>query len=252
LDDECTQALAIKFRAFEISPSGLSFGMNAAIIPVRVWDLPTRIFHWVLAFCVLASIVSAYVGGNAMVWHFRLGYASFALILFRIVWGIVGGHWSRFTNFIYAPSATMRYLRGKSLPGEHHDVGHNPLGAFSVLAFLFLLAVQVGTGLFSDDEISNTGPLINFVSGSTSLALTRWHRNFGQYLIIALIVLHIGAILYYLLRKKKNLIGPMLSGDKSLMTHAPASADNVRTRLVALVLLAICVGVVAWVVKLGG
>jgi cytochrome b len=226
--------------------------MSEETISIRVWDLPTRVFHWVLAFCVLSSIVSAYMGGNAMIWHFRLGYASFALILFRVVWGIVGGRWSRFGNFIYAPSATMRYLRGKSLPGEHHDIGHNPLGAFSVFGLLFLLALQVGTGLFADDEISNTGPLINFVSGSTSLSLTKWHRNFGQYLIIALIVLHVGAILYYLLRKKENLIGPMLTGDKALVANAPASIDNFRTRLAAIVLLAICIGVVAWVVKLGG
>jgi cytochrome b len=226
--------------------------MNQEITSVRIWDLPTRVFHWVLAVCVLASIASAYVGGNAMIWHFRLGYASFALILFRVIWGLVGGHWSRFANFVYAPSATLRYLRGKSLPDEHHDVGHNPIGAFSVFGLLFLLALQVGTGLFSDDEISNTGPLINFVSGETSLALTSWHRHFGQYLIIALIVLHVGAIFYYLLRKKKNLIGPMLTGDKALVAPAPASTDNLRTRLAALVLLAICAGLVAWVVHLGG
>jgi cytochrome b len=217
---------------------------------VRVWDLPTRIFHWVLAACVLASIASAYVGGNAMIWHFRLGYVSFALIL--IVWGLVGGHWSRFANFVYAPSATLRYLRGASLPGEHHDVGHNPLGAFSVFGLLALLALQVGTGLFADDEISNTGPLIKFVTESTSHALTRWHRNFGQYLIIALIVLHVGAILFYLVRRNKNLIRPMLSGDKSLVVDAPASSDNLRTRLAALVLIAACAGIVWWVVTLAG
>ena len=79
--------------------------MSEPLIPTRVWDLPTRLFHWVLAFCVISSIVSAKIGGNAMVWHFRLGYAVFALLAFRLVWGLIGGHWSRFARFIYSPAA---------------------------------------------------------------------------------------------------------------------------------------------------
>lgn len=227
--------------------------MNDQPVPVsvRVWDLPTRLFHWTLAFCVLSSIVCAWRGGDAMVWHFRLGYAIFALLAFRLVWGLVGGHWSRFASFIYAPSTTWRYLRGGSQPHEHHEVGHNPLGAFSVFALLALLAAQVGTGLFADDEISNTGPLIKFVSNATSLALTRWHKLFGQWLIITLIVLHIAAIVFYLVRRQRNLVGPMISGDKALTVDAPSAADNARTRLLALVIAALCAGLVAWVVSLG-
>ena len=112
--------------------------MNDQANAVRVWDLPTRIFHWTLAVCVIASIVSAQIGGNAMTWHFRLGYVVFTLLAFRLLWGVVGGHWSRFVNFIYAPSAVLRYVRGDSRHDEHHEVGHNPLGAFSVFALLAL------------------------------------------------------------------------------------------------------------------
>ena len=225
--------------------------MNEQQTTVRVWDLPTRTFHWTLAISVLASIVSAWIGGSAMVWHFRLGYVAFTLLAFRLAWGLVGGHWSRFVNFIYAPAAIGRYLRGESAPHEHHEVGHNPLGAFSVFGVLALLALQVGTGLFADDEIANTGPLQKFVSGATSLALTKWHKGYGQWLIIAMLVLHITAILYLLIAKRRNLVRPMLSGDKQLVAPAPAAVDNARSRTLAALLLALCAGLVAWVVGLG-
>ncbi len=226
--------------------------MNQALQAVRVWDLPTRTFHWLLAACVIGSVISAKIGGNAMVWHFRFGYVVFTLLAFRILWGLVGGRWSRFASFIYAPSTVLRYLRGQALPHEQLDVGHNPLGAFSVFALLALLAAQVGTGLFADDDISNTGPLIKFVSGATSSLLTKWHKNVGQWLIITLVLLHVGAVLFYLVRKGQNLVRPMLTGDKQLPAQVPASADHLRSRVLALALVAACAAGVAWLVGLGG
>lgn len=220
-------------------------------IPVRVWDLPTRAFHWLLAACVVGSIASAYLGGNAMVWHLRLGYAVFTLLVFRLLWGVVGGHWSRFSNFTYAPATVARYWRGHSRAHEHHDVGHNPLGALAVFALLALLALQVGSGLFADDEIATTGPLNKYVSDATAHTLTRWHANVGQWLVIALLLLHVGAIVFYRVARRRNLVLPMLSGDKHLTVAAPASADNLRSRLLAAALLAACAGLVGWVVGLG-
>ena len=220
-------------------------------MPVRVWDLPTRTFHWVLAACVIGSVVSAKIGGNAMVWHFRFGYVVFTLLAFRVLWGLVGGRWSRFASFIYAPATTLRYLRGQSRADEHHEVGHNPLGAFSVFGLLAILAAQIGTGLFADDEISNTGPLIKFVSGATSSLLTSWHTTFGQWLIITLVLLHIAAILFYFFSKKQNLVRPMLVGDKALTPDVPASVDTGASRTLALVLLGVCAALVAWIVNLG-
>jgi cytochrome b len=225
--------------------------MNDAAIEVRVWDLPTRAFHWALALCVGFSVLSAHLGGNALVWHFRCGYAVFALLVFRLVWGVVGGRWSRFSTFVYRPSTVLRYLRGGSEPHEHHDVGHSPLGAFSVFALLGLLALQVGTGLFADDEIANTGPLIKFVSGTTSLALTWWHKDVGQWLLVALVAVHVGAILFYLLRLRRNLLRPMIVGDKRLAVAAPPSVDNLRSRFLAALVLAVSAATVAWVVYLG-
>ena len=218
---------------------------------VRAWDLPTRIFHWTLAPLVV-SIISAQIGGNAMVWHLRLGNAVFTLLAFRILWGVVGGRWSRFTSFVYTPATTLRYLRGESRDDEHHDVGHNPLGAFSVFGLLALLVAQTGTGLLADDEISSTGPLTRFVSGATSSLATRWHSKFGQWLIIALVLLHIAAILFYWLKKRRNLVRPMLTGDKPLSADVPASVDNLCSRALAAALLLVCAAGVAWVVSLGG
>jgi len=219
---------------------------------VRVWDLPTRVFHWVLALTIVASVVSAKIGGNAMIWHFRFGYLVFALLAFRILWGLVGGRWSRFSSFIYAPGTVLRYLRGQSRGDEHHDVGHNPLGSFSVFALLGVLGLQVASGLVADDEIANIGPLNRYVSSALAGQATHWHKDYGQWILLGLVALHILAVLYYLVGKRKNLVRPMLGGDKALPTDTPAATDNVPTRLFALLLAALCAGGVAWVSSLGG
>ena len=124
---------------------------------IRVWDLPTRLFHWLLALAVVALVVSAKIGGNAMNLHLRLGYGVFALLLFRLAWGVVGGRWSRFASFVPTPARLRAYLKGHT-PIDA-QVGHNPLGALSVLAMLAVLSMQVGTGLLADDEIAYAGPL---------------------------------------------------------------------------------------------
>jgi cytochrome b len=217
---------------------------------IRVWDLPTRLFHWLLTLAFIGSVVSAKIGGNAMVWHFRFGQAVLALLVFRLVWGLVGGHWSRFGRFLWSPAALLRYLRGQPRPGEHLDVGHSPLGTLSVIALLALLAVQVGTGLVADDEIANIGPLSRFVAVDIARAATGWHKGLGQDLLLVLVGLHVVAVLVYLLVKKTNLISPMLGGDKTLPAGTPASADGARQRLLALVLAAAAVALSVWVSSL--
>ena len=218
--------------------------------PVRVWDLPTRVFHWLLAVCIVGLIVTGKVGGNALVWHMRLGLMVLALLSFRLVWGLIGGRWSRFASFIYAPGTVLRYLRGQQRAGEHLDVGHNPLGAGSVFALLAVLAVQVGTGLLADDEIATTGPLNKYVASATGLLATGWHKGYGQWLLLALVGLHLAAIAFYRWRGS-NLVLPMLTGDKALPADVPASRDNAATRLLALVVLAGCVAVAGWVWRQG-
>jgi cytochrome b len=215
---------------------------------VRVWDLPTRLFHWALAGCVVALVTTGYIGAGLMDWHARLGYAVLALLLFRMIWGFVGGRWSRFVSFFYSPRSVIAYLRGQAHPD--HLVGHNPLGAGSVFAMLLLLLVQVGTGLVSDDEISFTGPLNRFVETSKGLAATWYHKQIGQWVVIGLVVLHVAAILFYLWKKRDNLIWAMLKGDKQVTHAAPSSRDDALTRLAALVLLCLCAAAVTWLVGL--
>ena len=217
---------------------------------VRVWDLPTRLFHWSLAACVVASIVTGYIGGGVMEWHARVGYTILTLLLFRLVWGFVGGHWSRFSSFIHAPGSVIAYLRGQSHPD--HLVGHNPLGALSVIAMLAFLLVQVATGLVGDDEISFTGPFNRFVSNANGLAATWYHKRIGQWVLVALVLLHVGAVLFYLWKKGEDLIRPMLRGDKEIGRAVVASRDDLASRSVALAVLLACGAAVTWLVRLGG
>ncbi len=216
---------------------------------VRVWDLPTRLFHWGLVACVVGLIITGNVGGNAMVWHGRLGYAVLTLLLFRLVWGLVGGRWSRFASFLYGPSTIVAYLRGQGRP--EHRVGHNPLGMLSVLALLLILLAQVGSGLFADDEIAFTGPLAGLVSGDWVRQATSYHKNVGKLILIALVALHLGAIAFYKLVKRESLVRPMIVGDKSVPTPVPASQDDTRSRLLALGLLLLCAATVYGIVSLG-
>ena len=220
---------------------------NSSLIKVRVWDLPTRVFHWSLVLGIVGLAISGTIGGNAMLWHFRFGYAVLTLLLFRIVWGLVGGRWSRFGAFIYAPQTIIDYLKGRGKP--EHSVGHNPPGAGSVFAMLAALLAQVGSGLFSDDDIAFAGPLTRFVSNATVSLATNYHKNIGKWIILALVLLHIAVIVFYLSRKH-NLVYAMLHGDKDLVVPVPSSRDDAFSRTGAVVTLGICAALVAWLVSL--
>ena len=220
---------------------------NSSLIKVRVWDLPTRVFHWSLVLGIVGLAISGTIGGNAMLWHFRFGYAVLTLLLFRIVWGLVGGRWSRFGAFIYTPQTVIAYLKKRGKP--EHSVGHNPLGAGSVFAMLAVLLAQVGSGLFSDDDIAFAGPLTRFVSNATVSLATNYHKNIGKWVILALVLLHIAAIVFYLWRKH-NLVGAMLHGDKELIADVPDSRDDALSRISAVVVLGICAALVAGLVSL--
>ena len=216
----------------------------------RVWDLPTRIFHWGLVTLVMGLVATGLIGGNAMVWHMRFGFAVLSLLLFRVVWGLIGGRWSRFASFIYAPRTVLAYLKGAGKP--EHSVGHNPLGAGSVFAMLLFLLAQVGSGLVSDDDIATSGPLSKFVSNAIVSSATSYHKNVGKYVLLMLVVLHIAAIIFYLMKKRENLITPMIHGDKLLEHPLPASRDDASSRALAAVVFAVCAGLVAIGVKLAG
>lgn len=213
----------------------------------RIWDLPTRVFHWSLAVAVIAQVATGL--GGAMEWHFRIGYALLALLLFRGVWGFVGGRWSRFAAFLYSPRSLGNYLRGRAHPD--HLIGHSPLGALSVFGLLLLLAIQVATGLVADDEISTSGPLARFVAGGIVGAATHWHAVQGKWIVIGLVSLHVLAVLFYVLVRRQRLVRPMITGDKRLVdgTTAP-SRDDAASRLLAMAVFAVCAAFATWIASL--
>jgi cytochrome b len=216
---------------------------------VRIWDLPTRVFHWSLAAGVIALFVTGKIGGDAMLWHSRAGYAVASLLLARIGWGFVGGHWSRFSAFRCSPRAVMDHLRRRA--DSRWEVGHTPVAALAIYAMLTFLLAQAGSGLFSDDRADFSGPLSGLVSGQTVRWLTAYHKDVGEPVLLVLVALHLGAVGYYRLRKKQDLIGPMWHGDKRLGLSVPSARDDLGSRLMAAVLLGLCSALVAWVVNLG-
>jgi len=202
---------------------------------IPVWDLPLRIFHWSLASLVIAAIISGKIGGNAFDWHLPIGYAVLTLLLFRLVWGIVGGYHARFANFVRGPRTIVAYLRGQLAA----PAGHNPLGALSVVAMLTLLLVQGGLGLFANDDVLVEGPLYKLVSKNTSDWLTGWHKT-NFYLILGLIGLHLGAILYYQIARRRNLTRAMIVGHQEIPHAEPPTPPAGGSTALALAILAGC------------
>ena len=178
---------------------------------IRVWDLPIRLFHWLLVIGIILSFVTVKIGGNAMEFHARVGYCVLTLIIFRICWGFIGSHHARFIHFVPSPKGLLNYLSGKAKVG----LGHNPLGALSVLALLFSVGLQAVTGLFANDDIAFEGPLAKHVSNGTVELLTSIHHQ-NEKILIILIIVHLCAIFYYQKFKGENLIKPMLLGDKEI------------------------------------
>jgi cytochrome b len=210
--------------------------LKVFMFTLRIWDLPTRLFHWALAASVMGLIVTGLLGGNAMFWHFRLGYVVLILLLFRLLWGFVGGYWSRWSQLPLGPRHLGAYFKGVS---AHAFPGHNPLGSLSILAMLFILGLQVSTGLFSDDEIANAGPLTSLVSGSWVSWATSWHKLWGKWTVMALVALHLLALIWYRFQKRQSLVPAMLHGNKTLSVVVTETQDSTGHRLLALVLLAI-------------
>lgn len=203
----------------------------------RIWDLPTRLFHWLLVLCVLGLIITGNVGGLWMDWHFRFGYAVLCLLIFRVLWGFVGGYWSRFSSFIYSPASLLMYWRGQS--PSLHRVGHSPMAALSVFALLAALLVQVFTGLLSDDEIFHRGPWAVWASYNWIEAASRYHKDIGKLVVLGLVLLHLLALLFYKFVKRQSLVQAMVTGDKSLDIDVPVSADALNQRLKALAVFAL-------------
>ncbi len=201
---------------------------------VPVWDLGVRLFHWSAVGLVGALWYTAAEG--EMEWHRACGLAMLALVLFRLTWGFAGGTQARFASFVRSPAAALGYGWALVHGRAPRYVGHNPLGGLVVLALLALLGAQALTGLFANDDIVFEGPLVRFVPKDASDAFTAWHAAIFDALL-ALVALHVAAALFYLLVKRENLIGPMLSGRKALAPEEAARAGCPGKAALALALL---------------
>jgi len=206
---------------------------------VAVWDLPTRLFHWLLVALIALSWWSAEEDLDDV--HLWSGYAILALMLFRLLWGLFGSSTARFASFVRGPRAVLGYLRG-----TWHGIGHNPLGALSVVALLALVALQVGLGLFASDEDGLIeGPLAALVSFDASEKAAELHEELFDVLLV-FIALHVAAVLFYLLFRRRNLIGPMISG-RAVLDPGTEPMRPATWRAALLCLLA-ALAATAWVV----
>jgi len=212
---------------------------------IHIWDLPTRLFHWLLVICLIGSFVTVKVGGFWMDYHFLFGYAILALLAFRVCWGLVGPRHARFGNFVRGPRTLLAYLRGRHAGGG----GHSPLAALSVIAMLLALGVQAVTGLFANDGIMNEGPLAIRVSGATSDTLTGIHL-LNETVLLVLIGLHLAAIVCYAVRGQR-LARAMVTGDKSIRDVPPGtqpSRDDAGVRAAGIFLGAAGGALVWWLI----
>lgn len=179
----------------------------------KIWDLPTRLFHWSLLALVIACWWTAGEDGD-IDWHMRCGYAVLVLLLFRLVWGVLGSTTARFSSFVASPRAVVDYFSCTDKNDMPH-IGHNPAGGWMVLALLAMLLAISLSGLFANDDIMSEGPLAHHVSEGMSDLATAWHEH-GFHALLALVGIHVGAVAFYLLVKKDNLVRPMLTGVKRL------------------------------------
>ena len=213
---------------------------------LRIWDLPTRLFHWLLVVCIAGAVICVNIGGYWMQWHAYFGYAVLSLVLFRVLWGFIGAVHSRFITFVPSPQRLIAFLSGKQGGG----LGHNPLGSLSVIALLLVLSIQASTGLFTDDDIAFQGPLAKYVPNAAVSLLSSIHA-LNSNILFGLIGLHLLAIAYYQWVKRVSIVMPMIQGDKEVDVERdgsglPASAlhaskDGAAQRFIALITLCVIV-----------
>lgn len=232
-------------HAFSTAPSVSDTAASAShqpTSPTYVWDLPTRLFHWLLVICVLGALGSGFIGNDWLQWHMPLGLAALTLLLFRLLWGLCGGHWSRFAQWWPSPTRLIQQWRGQHVNSS--SPGHSASGAASVWIMLLLLGLQIATGLMASDDVFYAGPLVQWVPASVVEQATRLH-HWGKWALLAWLVLHIAAVMVYQWRGKR-LIHAMLTGWQNTSTTDIHSVDNNRTRLLAAVILAGCIAVAWW------
>jgi cytochrome b len=220
---------------------------NSVATHVKIWDLPTRVFHWLLVVSCIAAYVTNWLGVSYFSYHLWTGYFVVILLVFRILWGIVGTHHARFINFVRHPIESIRYALHLTKGKARSYPGHNPLGALMVLTLLLVLLLQAVTGLFANDEIFNVGPLYGYISHELSLQLTAIHKELF-YWILGAVGIHVGAVLFYVFVKRENLIKAMVTGKKPAEGLSEAKTIESSRIWLALALIVIVSAALAWII----
>ncbi|WP_082355832.1 cytochrome b/b6 domain-containing protein [Novosphingobium sp. AAP83] len=217
---------------------------------VVVWDVPVRVVHW--SFVALLPALWWSAETRQMDLHFTLGLTMLGLVVFRLVWGVIGSSTARFKQFVTGPGAILRYLK---TPENTPHIGHNPLGALSVVTLLALLGAQVGLGLFAQDtDAVSSGPLNHLVSWDTATAASDAHGIVFN-VLLAIIALHVAAIAFYRFVRKNDLVTPMISGRRAVATSVtqPSIASWIKALSVAIIAAALALwisfGVPPWGAK---
>lgn len=220
---------------------------SGILLPMRVWDGATRLFHWSIVLLVIVSYASISLadGPGATLWmriHYVSGETMLALLLFRLIWGVIGSETSRFSRFMRSPLAALRHLGDIRKREPDTEIGHNAAGGWMVVIVLLVLAAQVGTGLFAHDDANNAGPLAQFAAKATSDMLSGWHGIIFN-VLAALIAVHVLAVIAYAVLKGQNLVRPMITGKKRLpaATRAPRMVSPLLAFAVLLVSAAVAV-----------
>lgn len=225
---------------------------KSAVPRVKAWDLPTRLFHWLLALLILSAYLTR-KNTDDLAWHKWTGYAILVLIVFRILWGFAGSSTSRFSSFLYGPGTSLRYAFDFLLGRPRRFLGHNPLGSLAVFAMLGLVGAQGVLGLFSYDDHDSIdgGPLASRISEGLMATLTAWHI-WLFYILLYTIIAHIAANVLYILWKRENLVTPMITGKKRKAPFEDAPAARIVPAWRALVCLALAVVIVLGGIMLAG
>lgn len=211
-----------------------------------VWDLPLRLFHWLLLLALATQWLTAEVleGYNQL--HSIVGYITLGLIAFRLTWGFIGSTYARFSDFLYSPKAVLAYIKDLFTVRKQQYTGHNPLGGLLVPAVLIIVGLQAVSGLFVSDEIFHSGPYYQSINEQVTDVMEWLHHNLFD-LLLVLVAFHIFAIFWYQIKLKKNLIKPMVDGHK----HVSEKQAIDGSRLLRAIILVIIIGVfIYWLVEI--
>ncbi len=205
-----------------------------------VWDIPTRLFHWLLVILLVAQWGTAELGNDFMELHFYLGYTTLGLIVFRILWGFLGTKYAKFNDFLKGPAALWRYIKTLNQPKAPRTIGHNPVGGVFVVTVLLLVLAQAISGLFADDDMFYSGPYASSVSSDIQNVMQWIHHNTFN-ILMGLSLIHVLAILWYKWKLKHNLTFSMIHGKKPVTANEAISSSKLLMALILLVVVAVAI-----------